>query len=233
MTGADHHGDTFDQPFEGPGLTETMTETGELTRLLRDRSRNTVIGWILIAFVLGVVVESAISGDFAWAGFALLVFALAVIPPLNYRDPTVMLPWEVLLLAMLPLLGRALATNILANRLGTFLAVAAVALIVAVELDVFTPVQMTEWFAVLFVVVATMAAAGTWAVVRWGTDVLLGTSFLLRPGVPEAVIEEEVMWEFVYSTVAGLLAGGIFELYFRRVAGGRDRLPEEIREEIG
>lgn len=209
-----------------------MAQTGELTRMLRDRSRNTVIGWVLIAFVFGVVLESVLSGDLAWAGFSGVVFVLAVIPPLIHRDPTVMLPWEVLLLAMVPLLGRALATNLLANRLGTYLAVAALALIVAVELDVFTSVQMTEWFAVLFVVVATMAAAGTWAVVRWGADVILGTSFLLRPGVPEAVIEEEIMWEFVYSTAAGLFAGGIFELYFRRIAGGRERLPDEIRQGI-
>lgn len=210
-----------------------MAETGELVDLLRDRRRNTALGWILIIFVLLVVVESVFSGDYAWAGFAVFVFGLAIVPPIAFRDPTVMLPWEVLLLAAGPLLGRALATNLLANQLGTYLSVAALALIVAVELDVFTPVRMTNWFAVLFVALATMAAAGTWAVVRWSADVLLGTSFLLRPGVPEAVIEEEVMWEFVYSTVAGLLAGGIFEVYFRRIARGVDRLPEEIQEEIG
>jgi hypothetical protein len=210
-----------------------MAETGELVTLLRDRRRNTTLGWILVVFVLVVVIESALSGDFAWAGFAASVFLLAIVPPIAFRDPTVMLPWEVLFLAAGPLLGRALATNILANQMGTYLSVAALALIVAVELDVFTPVRMTNWFAVLFVALATMAAAGTWAVVRWSADVLLGTSFLLRPGVPEAVIEEEVMWEFVYSTAAGILAGGIFEVYFRRIARGVERLPEEIQEEIG
>lgn len=210
-----------------------MAETGELVDLLRDRRRNTALGWVLLVFVLLVVVESVVSGDYAWAWFAITVFVLSVVPPIAFRDPTVMLPWEVLLLAAGPLIGRALATNLLANQLGTYLSVAALALIVAVELDVFTPVRMTTWFAVLFVALATMAAAGTWAVIRWSADVLLGTSILLRPGVPEAVIEEEVMWEFVYSTAAGILAGGIFEVYFRRIAPGVERLPEEIREEIG
>lgn len=210
-----------------------MAPTGELVELLRDRWRNTAVGWILIVFVLVVVGESLLSSDYGWAGFAAVVFVLAVVPPIAFRDPTVMLPWEVLLLAAGPLVGRALATNLLANQLGAYLSVAALALIVAVELDVFTPVKMTNWFAVLFVALATMAAAGTWAVSRWSADILLGTTFLLRPGVPETVIEEEVMWEFVYSTAAGLLAGGIFEVYFRRIAKGVDRLPEDIREEIG
>jgi hypothetical protein len=43
--------------------------------------------------------------------------------------------------------------------------VLALALVVAVELDVFTPVRMPAWFAVLSVVIATMATAG-------GEDVL-------------------------------------------------------------
>jgi hypothetical protein len=210
-----------------------MADSGELTRVLIDRRSNTIIGWVLIAFVLGVVVESALTADYSWAAFALGTLVVALVPPMAYRDPTVLLPWEVLLLAIVPLLGRALASTVLATQWGTYLGVAALALIVAVELDVFTSVRMTEWFAVLFVVLATMSAAGTWAVLRWSSDVLLGTSFLLRPGVAESVIEEEVMWEFTYSTAAGLLAGGVFELYFRRLARGADRLPTEIREEIG
>jgi hypothetical protein len=209
-----------------------MAPSGELNRLLRDRQRNTILGWALIAFVLVVVVESLLSGDLAWAGFAVVVLGLALVPPLAYRDASVLLPWEVLLLAILPLFGRALATNLLASQLATYFSVAAVALIVAVELDVFTTVKMTEWFAIVFVVLATMAAAGTWAVVRWSSDVLLGTSLLLTPGVAESVIEERVMWEFVYSAAAGFLAGAVFELYFRRLARARERLPEEVQEEV-
>ncbi|NIS31208.1 MAG: hypothetical protein GWN07_12825, partial [Actinobacteria bacterium] len=75
--------------------------------------------------------------------------------------------------------------------------VAALALIIAVELHLFTPVLMTPSFAVLLVVVGTMAAAGTWAVVRWSADLLLGTTFLLDPALTEAEIEAGLMWEFV------------------------------------
>jgi len=81
-------------------------------------------------------------------------------------------------------------------------------------------------------VVATMATAGVWAVLRWTADVWLGTTFLLESGVAETVIEEGVMWEFVYSTAAGIVAGVVFELYFRRRARTETRLPREIRDRV-
>jgi hypothetical protein len=61
-----------------------------------------------------------------------------------------------------------------------------------------------------------MAAAGLWAVVRFGLDTLFGTGFLLTPGLTEAEVEHALMLEFVYSTAAGFLAGVLFEGYFRR-----------------
>jgi glucan phosphoethanolaminetransferase (alkaline phosphatase superfamily) len=156
------------------------------------------------------------------------VAALALVPAAAHRDPLVMLPWEVLLLAALPIIGRSFATVPLTSQFATYLSVAALALIIAVELHLFTPVLMTPSFAVLFVVVATMATAGVWAVVRWSLDLALGTAFLLDPTLTEAEIETRLMWEFVYSTVAGLVAGLIFEGYFRRRARLDSRLPEGV-----
>jgi hypothetical protein len=68
---------------------------------------------------------------------------------------------------------------------------------------------------VLFVVVATMATAGVWAVARWAVELLVGMP-ALYPGLDDAATLEAVMWEFVYSTAAGIAGGVIFELYFRR-----------------
>ncbi len=111
------------------------------------------------------------------------------------------------------------------GRVSTYLAVAAIALIVAVELDVFTPVRMNHSFAVFFVVIATMAAAGVWAVVQWLSDLYLGTRLLLN-GRPEHVVEAGLMWDFVAATVAGIGAGVVFAYYVRRQAG-TSRVPEE------
>ena len=213
-----------------PPYGRVMSGRERLGSVLDDRRVNAVVGWLVIGFVGSVVVASIVTGDLLWAGFAAVVAGLALVPTAVHRDPTIMLPWEVLVLAALPLIGRTFATVPLTSQFATYLAVAALALIIAVELHLFTPVLMTPSFAVLFVVVATMATAGLWAVVRWSLDVLLGTAFLLDPALTEAAIETGLMWEFVYSTAAGVVAGVVFEGYFRRRARLEDRVPEEVVE---
>lgn len=202
--------------------------TSGLGRIVEDARFNAVLAWLLVAFVLLVAGGTLLQGDLVWAGFAVAVAALAVAPALAFRSASVMLPWEVLALAALPLFGRTfvLFAGIGTGRVSTYLAVATIALIVAVELHLFTSVRMSHGFAVFFVVVATMAAAGVWAVVRWLLDVLLGTSFFLQPGIPESVIEHRLMLDFVASTAAGLLGGVVFDLYFRRREHIQNRLAD-------
>lgn len=205
-----------------------MTErrTG-VASLLADRRRNAGLAWALVGVLTGVAVADLLTGLPVLAGFGAATVVLAALPALSFRDPLVMPPWEVVLLAALPAVGRLLSTVRLTGDLATYLSVAALALLVAVQLQVFTSVRMSVGFAIAFVVVATMAGAGLWAVVRWASDVWLGTSLLLTPGVPEAEIVRAVMLEFVYSTVAGALAAVVFELYFRRRAPVDPRIPEE------
>ncbi len=202
---------------------------------MESRRANAVVGWALVAFLGLTAVAELVGGDVIWAGFIAAVAALAVLPALAYRGPQVMLPWEVVALASVPVVGRALVAGqtvggvTLTGRVTTYLAVAAVALIIAVELDVFTPVRMNFTFAVFFVVVATMAAAGVWAVVKWLADLYLGTSLLLT-GAPEHEIEAALMWDFVAATAAGLLAGVVFEYYFRRYADTSPRVADNRGE---
>lgn len=204
-----------------------MAETG-FEQLLRDARLNAAIAWVLTAIVALVAVESFLSGDLLWAVFAVAVGLLVVVPPVAFLSPRTMLPWEILLLAVLPILGRAMATFRTSSDIATYLSVAAVALIIAVELHTFTSVRMTPTFAVAFVVIATLAAAGVWAATRWLSDIWLGTAFLDTLGPDEDAIERAVMLEFVASTVAGLLAGLIFEFYVRRRARVRRRVPESV-----
>ena len=219
--------------------TEGMAESGRggdvsfaLEQVFDDARANAVLAWILIGFVAAVAVGNVLSGTLLWAGFAGTVVVLAVLPPLQFWTARAMLPWEVLLLAVLPLLGRTFATVPVTSQLFTYLSVAAIALIVAVELHVFTPVKMNQAFAVSFVVIATLAAAGIWAVVRFALDETLGTAFLLDPALTEAEIEHDLMLEFVYSTAAGLLGGVVFEWYFRRLRRRESCVPEEVEAAI-
>ena len=206
--------------------------------LLEDERRNAIVAWAILGFLAVAAVAELLTGELLWAAFIAGVLALALVPAVSLRDRRAMLPWELLLLAALPVVGRTLVAGqtvgglTLTGRVTTYLAVAAVALMVAVELDLFTTVRMNDRFAVLFVVVATTAAAGIWAVSQWLSDLYLGTGFLLGRGDLHAV-EEALMWDFVAATIGGVLSGVLFEFYFRRLSAADERLPEGMAQTDG
>ncbi|KTG08548.1 hypothetical protein AUR64_17890 [Haloprofundus marisrubri] len=203
-----------------------------LSDVVENERTNAAIGWFFVAVFVAAGVGELLTGELVQAGFVLATAGLAVVPAVAYRNPRAMLPWEVLALAVLPVLGQAFVGGqtidgvTLSGRVVRYFAVAAVALVVAVELDVFTPVRMNYSFAVLFVAVTTMAAAGVWAVVQWLSDLYLGTEFLL--GRPDEIAHTALMWDFVAATLAGVGAGLLFEFYFRRRAHARERLPAAV-----
>jgi hypothetical protein len=182
-----------------------------LERLFRDGNTNAMLSWPLVAVLAGVFLESALDVDYQWVLLTAVVGAIVLVPPLAYRDWRVMLPWELLVLALLPILARAL----LGNTLGTFttaLSLAALALIVIVELHMFSQIRVTNWFAVVLVVMTTLASVGAWTIFRWNADRLLGTNYL--------VDNETLMMEWLAVSLAGIVAGALFDGYFRR----RDRV---------
>jgi hypothetical protein len=190
----------------------------DIDRLIESKRANALLAWTFVAFVAVVAVVSLVRGRLLWALFAASVVVLSVLPAVALRSPLMMVPWEVLALTVLPTLARVFDPPV--SGISTYLAVAALALVVAVELDLFTSVEMSYRFAVGFVVITTLAAAGGWAVVRWIADLYLGTNFLHS--------EDALMWEFVASTIAGVGAGLFFEGYVRRRLRP-ERLPEAIQ----
>lgn len=199
-----------------------------LGQLVQGQRRNAALSWVLVGLIAAAVAISLVRGDLLWVGFAVVVAGLATLPPLALGNARAMLPWEVTLLSALPVLGRAFSTVPITGQVATYFAVAAIALIIVVELHLFTPVRMNDGFAVGVVVVATLATAGVWAVVRWGSDRLLGTDFLRLSTLGEHAVEQRLMWEFVASTGAGVLAGLVFAFYVRRRIRPDVRLPEEV-----
>lgn len=169
-----------------------------LARLFRSGRTNAAIAWLLVGVLAVTFVESILGFDRLWMDFVAATAAVVLVPPVAHRDWRVMLPWELLVLALLPVLVRAL----LGGELGTFayyLSVSGLALIITVELHVFTELRMTHWFAVIFVSMTTMASVAAWTVVRWTLDRWLGTSFLTD--------NEALMTEWAAVAVAGLAAG--------------------------
>jgi len=205
----------------------------DLGELLTDTRVNAGVAWALVGVFGLVCIESVATGDLLWAAFAAIVGAVVALPALLLRNLRSMPPAEVILLAGLPVVGRAVATLQVTSTVAVYLSIAAFALLVAVNLHLFTTVEMSVGFALLFVVVTTLAAAGLWALARWGSDVHLGTTLLLDPG-PDGVlsdadleaIEHRLMVEFVGSGIAGLVAGLFFQFYVRRRAVTEFRLGE-------
>lgn len=186
-----------------------------LARLFRSGRNNAVISWALVGVLCLVFAESGLDVDRLWTLFVAATATIVLVPPVAYRDWRMMLPWELLVVALGPILVRAL----FGGELGTFgyyLSVSALALLVTVELHMFTELRLTHWAAVALVVVTTMASAAAWAIVRWNLDALFGASFLAEPGTSQAAANEALMIEFLWVTLAGFAAGLLFDAYFRR-----------------
>ncbi len=191
----------------GPDIPDGDAIEDRLARLFQSGRTNAIVAWSMVAVLVGTFVESLLGADFLPAVLVAAITAVVVAPAIAARDPRVIPPWEVLGLALLPILVRTL----LGGELGTFatyLAIAAFALIVTVELQMFTTLRVTHWFAIVFVVLATMATAAAWTVLRWNADRLLGTAYLTT--------NEALMVEWIYVTLAGVAAGVTFDAYFRR-----------------
>ncbi|WP_244514972.1 hypothetical protein [Halorientalis persicus] len=212
--GLDRHEPDDDSPLRPIAHERSpVTSLDEVVR--RDRT-NARRSWLVVGVLALVVAGAVATGAVPFAVPVAVVVALALVPAVAYGDPRATLPWQLLVLPAIPVFGGVFAQPWLAATPLIYVAVAAVALTVAVELHLFTDVRMTPTFAVLFVVVTTMAAAGLWAVGRWLVDLTLGTTLLLDPGQTGDEIETRLMWEFVYAAAAGLFAGVLFEWRFRR-----------------
>ncbi|WP_276254199.1 hypothetical protein [Halomontanus rarus] len=172
--------------------------------LIENERVNAALAWLVACSIVVAAVATVLRGSFLWATLATVIVALALVPPIVRRDALVMAPWEVLTVAAIPIWVRLYGTLPIAG----FLTVSAIALLVTVELDAFTPIEMSPRFSVAFVVLATMAVAGLWVIAQWVSDVVLATSFLTT--------KDELMWDLVYATAFGGLAAVLFVVYFHR-----------------
>ncbi len=114
-----------------------------LANLIADDRSNAVVAWLLVVAIALIGLGEFVTGGVLWTTFAVILVVLALLPPLAVRSPVAMLPWEVLLLAALPVLGMVLEADRLTGNFASYLSVAAIALVIAVELQAFTTVRMT------------------------------------------------------------------------------------------
>lgn len=180
----------------------------DIDDFLRDTRYNTLISWFLISLIGLVFFESVLDLDILWILFSGLTFFLAVLPALAYRDYEVMPPFEVLLLASIPVIVRSFNLSVLSGEISTYISIAAVALLLAVELHIFTEIKLSHGFAIGLTVISTLAIGGIWSIIRFILDTQFGTGFLTT--------NEALMKEYISVLTAGIFAGLLFDSYFRR-----------------
>lgn len=183
--------------------------------VLHARHVNAGLGWTALVCV---AVAGLVPGDPLWTGFAVVTLALAAVPVVRARDPLAMPPWELLALAALPAVVQVAIPGLgdVWQSAASYLAVAALALLLAAELHAFGDPRLSPPFAVGFVAAATMAVAAVWTMGRYASDLFLGTA-LLPP-------EDPLMTELVVATAVGVAAGFLFQYYLADVVEGLDGL---------
>lgn len=194
----------------------------DLTHLVEDHSLNAILAWLAAAVLVGFALTALSRGDVTWGGFVLLVAILAIIPGPFYRSLTTTLPWELIALVAVAVGWRALVPT---SDIALYAVVAGMGLLIGAELHLFTSARMSHRFVVLLVTIATMATAGAWALVSWGADAYLGTTYITT--------NTELMGDFIAASIAGLLAGVFFDVYVRWWEARLDRLTPMLTEDGG
>lgn len=175
---------------------------------------NAILGWVMLAAVALSALHSLVTRQFLWSGFEVLFVALAALPTAVASDWRVLVPWPLLLVGAVALVGQSVGLH---QELTGYTAVAAFALLAVGELEAFTEVEMTSRFAVAFAALTTMAIQGVWTIARYVSDLWLGSDYVRS--------QTQIQLDFVYVTLVAVVVAAVFELYFRET--DTDDSPEE------
>lgn len=121
------------------------------------------------------------------------------------RDWTTMAPWPIISIATIAILARLMG---LYPEAAGYIAMTTLALVIVVELDNFTSIQLSRPFAVGFAVLTTLAIEAIWIIVQFGADQWLGTDYLTT--------QTALQLDIVIVTVVSLVIGVVFYWYLMR-----------------
>ena len=168
---------------------------------------NALIAWVFAVTFILIAIVSFINILFVETVMAAIAAFVAISPAIVDRSWTRTIPWPLLLVASLPLFI-ATAQPGFFDDIVTGISVATLAMLVVVALELTTTVRMTPQFAIVFTVIVTLATAGFWAVGSAASATYLRTMFIKT--------NTELMTIFTATLIAGIIAGVLFWLYFRR-----------------
>ncbi|UCE45735.1 MAG: hypothetical protein JSU93_02350 [Methanobacteriota archaeon] len=87
--------------------------------------------------------------------------------------------------------------------------------LLTVELEMYTSVRMNRPFSVFFVVMFTLSESGFWMLALYVGDSLFGTTNLQS--------NDDVMREFVWILIGGILMGFLYAAYIRAMSDHRSK----------
>lgn len=186
-----------------------------LTALIEDDRTNAVVAWVVICTLALAAAASVVLDEPVWSLLAGAAIAIAIVPAVVFQDLSVMPPWEVLVLMVLPTTSHFVTLPDTVADIAIFIAIVALSVLIAVELHVFSPVEMPPRFAAILVVLLTMATAGLWTIVQYTLDVFFGTALIEG--------QSQLMWDLIIATVVSVVGGPFFGYYFRRQTTERGR----------
>lgn len=193
---------------------------------------NAVLAWVFLVIFGALGGYLGVAGRYRWFFFSAAAVILVLLPPAATRDALAMPPWGLLALAAVPLLDASVFGPSPVSPVATYLAVAAIALIVVVDLHRYTSVRMTPPFVVALVLITTLATSAVWNVALWITDHLVGTTYLVGDRSADAA-NAAMMFDFLFAAIAGAVAGLLFLAYLHRIDGlPRDRRVPPDRDPV-
>lgn len=189
---------------------------------IKDARLNAGIAWVLTGALVLTALVNFFAGLFVSMAIAAVAAGVAIVPALVHQSWTRTVPWPMLLLASLPLLVGALTPSFFGDMLFA-LGIAALAILVVVALQMTTTVRMTPNFAIGFVVIATLATAGFWALGSAASARYLGTAFVET--------NDQLMIIFTAAFLSSLVSAILFRWYFgRQLETNVDRQRDAVNE---
>ena len=175
------------------------------------------LSWIASLVLFFSTVYAVLKVDILWMVFGIAAICLYILPIVTMRNPFRALPWEMTILLSAPLLlhisagARSMNDRFVwwddLTSLAFAFSLATIGFLLTVELQMYTNVRMNRPFAVFFVVMFALGAAGFWEIGEYIDDRVFGTSYLTS--------NSQVMETLLWVMIGGILMGFVYDLYLR------------------
>jgi len=186
------------------------------------------LSWIASLVLFFLSIYFAIRGDVLWTAYGITVLSLYVLPMMSKRSPFAALPWDMMILLVVPAVIHVAVGSAWLNgdptwmddiaSLSFSLSMATIGMLLSVEIQMYTDVRMNSAFAVFFIVMFTLAVSGFWQVGIFLGDELYGTD--------NQGSNNDVMVSLSWSLVGGMLMAFVYYVYLKA-------MPEDRRRTLG